>query len=83
MTDFRAAYERILPAVTNPAQYTGGEWNSVTKERGKDGVDIAFCLAFPDTYAIGMSHTGLQLLYSTLNRRRTKNQEGVPGVGEG
>ena len=27
------------------------------------------CLAFPDTYAIGMSHHGLQVLYAVMNRR--------------
>ena len=27
------------------------------------------CLAFPDTYAIGMSNHGLQVLYSVMNRR--------------
>src|SRR5436190_4561723 len=26
------------------------------------------CLAFPDTYTLGMSHHGLQVLYSTMNR---------------
>ncbi len=25
------------------------------------------CLAFPDTYALGMSHHGLQVLYSLMN----------------
>ena len=27
------------------------------------------CLAFPDAYAIGMSHHGLQVLYDVMNRR--------------
>ena len=27
------------------------------------------CLAFPDTYALGMSHHGLQVLYSLMNAR--------------
>jgi len=57
----------ILPGVRTPAQYIGGELNIVRKDhrqvRGK------LCLAFPDTYTIGMSHHGLQLLYSLMNHR--------------
>ncbi|MDP6444006.1 MAG: TIGR03960 family B12-binding radical SAM protein [Pirellulaceae bacterium] len=58
---------RILPDVTMPGQYIGGELNLVLKDhrrlRGK------LCLAFPDTYTIGMSHHGLQVLYSLMNSR--------------
>src|SRR6478672_10108999 len=56
---------RILPRVQMPAQYTGGELNSVVKDhrsvRGK------LCLAFPDTYPLGTSHHGLQVLYTIMN----------------
>jgi radical SAM family uncharacterized protein len=56
---------RLLPRVQTPAQYMGGELNSVVKDhrtvRGK------LCLAFPDTYALGTSHHGLQVLYSLMN----------------
>jgi radical SAM family uncharacterized protein len=69
LKDFRAEYGRILPGVTNPAQYVGGEWNSIVKPRNGGGVDVTFCLAFPDTYAVGMSHAGLQILYGAINRR--------------
>ncbi|MCC7083524.1 MAG: TIGR03960 family B12-binding radical SAM protein [Pirellulales bacterium] len=55
----------ILPRVSQPAQYVGGELNIVRKDhrtvRGK------LCLAFPDMYSIGMSHHGLQVLYSLMN----------------
>jgi radical SAM family uncharacterized protein len=58
---------RALPLVQTPGQYIGGEVNAVVKDhrlaRGK------LCLAFPDTYAIGMSHHGLQVLYHAMNRR--------------
>ncbi|HUW57554.1 MAG TPA: TIGR03960 family B12-binding radical SAM protein [Planctomycetota bacterium] len=57
--------ERILPLVQNPAQYVGGEWNVRRKEITPDTLRIVF--AFPDTYAIGMSHVGLQILYHVLN----------------
>jgi len=56
---------RILPGVTTPAQYLGGELNSVSKDHRT--VRGTVCLAFPDTYALGMSHHGLQVLYSLMN----------------
>src|SRR5262249_24517446 len=56
---------RLLPGVQTPAQYMGGELNSVVKDhrqvRGK------LCLAFPDLYTLGMSHHGLQVLYTLMN----------------
>lgn len=59
--------EKVLPKVRAPAQYMGGELHAVVKDhrhvRGK------LCLAFPDTYTIGMSHHGLQVLYSLMNDR--------------
>src|SRR5438067_4093082 len=55
----------ILPRVQSPAQYIGGELNSVVKDhravRGK------LCLAFPDAYTIGQSHHGLQVIYTIMN----------------
>ena len=59
--------ERILPLVQKPARYTGGELNSVIKN--KDEVDIRFAFCFPDSYEIGMSHLGLKILYSAANAR--------------
>src|SRR5437870_8347495 len=64
-TTLKQAVSRVLPRVTTPAQYIGGELNAVIKDhrdvRGK------LCLAFPDTYGLGMSHHGLQVLYSIMN----------------
>jgi radical SAM family uncharacterized protein len=57
--------ERILPTVSKPARYTGGEWNSVVKDW--DACDVRWVLAFPDTYEIGMSNLGLAILYDHLN----------------
>lgn len=65
LKEFVAA--RILPNVQTPAQYLGGELNSVRKDHGT--VKGTVCLAFPDTYALGMSHHGLQVLYSLMNAR--------------
>lgn len=59
--------ETILSRVQKPAQYIGGELNSVTKNR--EDVDIRFCFCFPDTYEIGMSHLGMKILYSLINSR--------------
>ncbi len=58
---------RILPNIQTPAQYIGGELNSVRKDHG--AVKGTVCLAFPDTYSLGMSHHGLQVLYSLMNAR--------------
>ena len=59
--------ENILPLVEMPGQYTGGEWNSVVKDHAD--IDVKVVLAFPDTYGIGMSHLGIQILYGLLNER--------------
>jgi radical SAM family uncharacterized protein len=64
-TVLREAVMRVLPRVKTPAQYVGGELNSTPKDhrqvRGK------LCLCFPDAYTIGMSHHGLQVLYTIMN----------------
>ena len=57
----------LLPFIRNPAQYIGGEVGAVRK--GWDDAAVRFCLAFPDTYAIGMSHLGSLILYHMLNSR--------------
>jgi len=58
---------RLLPQVQGPGQYVGGELGAVAKDhRHLQGM---LCLAFPDTYSIGMSHHGLQVLYALMNRR--------------
>ena len=56
---------RLLPRVQTPAQYMGGELNAVVKDHR--AVRGTLCLAFPDTYALGTSHHGLQVLYSIMN----------------
>src|SRR5437899_3036993 len=56
---------RLLPQVQTPAQYIGGELNSVVKDHRR--VRGKLCLAFPDLYTLGMSHHGLQVLYTLMN----------------
>ena len=69
MNNFRRYVEdKILPFVETPGQYIGGEWNSIKKE--DSSIDVTVALAFPDTYAIGMSHQGMQILYGLLNERK-------------
>ena len=55
----------VLPFVTTPGQYAGGELNSTVKDHAL--VKATFALAFPDTYALGMSSLGMQVLYNVLN----------------
>ena len=62
-----ALADNILLNIEKPARYTGGEVNSVYKN--KDEVDIRFAMCFPDLYEIGMSHLGMQILYSMFNER--------------
>ncbi len=57
--------QRILPTVQKPARYTGGEYNEIQKDPKDVRVRVAFC--FPDTYEIGMSNMGMQILYGVLN----------------
>lgn len=57
--------ENILSLVQKPARYTGGELNSIVKNKNDVTVRFAFC--FPDLYEVGMSHLGMKILYSLLN----------------
>ncbi len=60
-----ATVEQLLPRVSKPSRYTGGEWNSVTKDWAATRVRMV--LAYPDAYDIGMSNMGLGILYDILN----------------
>jgi radical SAM family uncharacterized protein len=76
MKDFRSIITRdILPRVETPAQYVGGEWGSVTKAPGSVALRVA--LAFPETYAIGMSHLGMAVIYHITNSRDDSAAERV------
>jgi len=58
--------EGLLPRVTKPARYTGGELNSVRKDW--DAASARLALIYPDVYEVGMSNLGLQILYDLVNR---------------
>jgi radical SAM family uncharacterized protein/radical SAM-linked protein len=56
-------FDELLLSAEKPSRYIGAEVNAVHK----DNAEVRFLLAFPDTYEVGMSHLGLQILYSILN----------------
>lgn len=60
-------FREVLPRVSKPARYTGGEVNMIKKNWDKAGVKMVF--AFPDVYEIGMSHIGGKILYGLVNER--------------
>lgn len=59
--------ERLLPLVSKPVQYVGGELNS----RSKDWNDVAvrWALMYPDAYEVGLPNQGVQILYEVINER--------------
>ncbi len=59
--------DEIVATVQKPARYTGGEFGEIIKDPASYSLHFAFC--FPDSYDIGMSHLGMKLLYSLINRR--------------
>ncbi len=66
-TSVRPRFEPFLLAVERPGRYLGLERNVTRKDLGATSVSV--CLAFPDAYEIGMSHTGTKILYEIVNRR--------------
>jgi len=58
----------LLPYVAQPGQYIGGEVNQLVAEGDWERADVRVAVAFPDTYTIGMSHLGCQILYWLVNR---------------
>ena len=59
--------EPLLPRVSKPIQYVGGELNSVTKEW--DAVEVRWCLSYPDAYEVGLPNQGVAILYEVLNEQ--------------
>ena len=55
--------ENMLHHVQKPARYTGGELNSVVKQNPR--MRVAIC--YPDLYEIGMSNSGMRILYDRAN----------------
>ncbi len=61
-------FEQLLLTVQKPGRYSGGEINSVIKD--KKDIDVRFAFCFPDNYEVGMSHLGMKILYSLFNERK-------------
>ncbi len=57
-------FEPWLPLVEKPSRYIDHELNAVRKA----WQSINFCFVYPDVYEVGVSHLGLKILYSEINR---------------
>ena len=57
--------EPLLPSVSKPIQYVGGELNSTQKPW--ESTDVRWALMYPDAYEIGLPNQGVQILYEILN----------------
>lgn len=66
-----ARLEPLLPTVSKPIQYVGGELNSVHKDWdcAFDGPTVRWALMYPDAYEVGLPNQGVQILYEVLNER--------------
>jgi radical SAM family uncharacterized protein len=62
-----ADLEPLLPRVSKPIQYVGGELNSRVKDW--DAVAVRWALMYPDAYEVGLPNQGVQILYEVLNER--------------
>ncbi|HOH46340.1 MAG TPA: TIGR03960 family B12-binding radical SAM protein [Candidatus Cloacimonadota bacterium] len=58
--------DHLLPRVEKPSRYINNEINSIHKS--PSGASFKACMAFPDLYELGVSHLGLKILYSLINR---------------
>jgi radical SAM family uncharacterized protein len=59
--------ERLLPFVSKPVQYVGGELNSVVKDW--ESATVRWVLMYPDAYEVGLPNQGVQILYEVINER--------------
>src|ERR687898_505336 len=59
--------EPLLPLVSKPIQYVGGELGAVVKDW--DSVTVRWALMYPDAYEVGLPNQGVQILYEVLNER--------------
>ncbi|MFN2371078.1 MAG: hypothetical protein ABR506_07990, partial [Candidatus Krumholzibacteriia bacterium] len=62
----RVLVRRVLPLVSAPARYVGGELGADRDGWAPELANILLC--FPDAYEVGMSHQGLRILHTLLRR---------------
>ena len=55
----------FLPFVRRPGRYIGGEINQIKKDISQCELTVALC--FPDIYEVGMSNSGIAIIYGVLN----------------
>lgn len=61
------ALEPLLPRVSKPVQYVGGELNAQT--RPWESAEVRWALLYPDAYEVGLPNQGVMILYEVLNER--------------
>ncbi|MCO1581950.1 TIGR03960 family B12-binding radical SAM protein [Crossiella sp. SN42] len=59
--------EPLLPQVSKPVQYVGGELNATVKP-WEEAV-VRWCLMYPDAYEVGLPNQGIMILYEILNEQ--------------
>ena len=59
--------EPLLPRVSKPVQYVGGELNSTVKDW--DTAAVRWALMYPDAYEVGLPNQGVMILYEVLNEQ--------------
>ena len=59
--------EPLLPLVSKPIQYVGGELNSTHKDW--DAATVRWALMYPDAYEVGLPNQGVAILYEVLNEQ--------------
>ncbi|MEZ5271504.1 MAG: hypothetical protein R2694_04230 [Ilumatobacteraceae bacterium] len=67
MSSLWARVEPLLARVNKPARYIGCEDGAITLRHAPG--KVAWLLAYPDTYEVGLPNQGLQILYNILNER--------------
>lgn len=62
--------EALLPRVSKPVQYVGGELNATVKDWACGGpATVRWALMYPDAYEVGLPNQGVTILYEVLNER--------------
>ncbi|MBW0011397.1 MAG: B12-binding domain-containing radical SAM protein, partial [Pseudonocardiales bacterium] len=59
--------ELLLPRVSKPVQYVGGEINATVKDW--DATAVRWALMYPDAYEVGLPNQGIMILYEVLNEQ--------------
>ncbi|USX48568.1 TIGR03960 family B12-binding radical SAM protein [Lentzea sp. HUAS12] len=57
--------EPLLPRISKPVQYVGGELNATVKDW--DAASVRWALMYPDAYEVGLPNQGVMILYEILN----------------